>query len=1026
MQKKIYYKTRMALLSLIIAVLFLPERAFSQQLSLVASAAEKGSGVKAAKGPVQAREVTGRVTDNGGVALPGVSIAVKGTSRGTVTDADGSYSISAASGDVLVFSYIGFTAREVTVGNEATVDVALGENTKALEEVVVVGYGTQKRKDITGSVASVSAEDFADIPMPNIGAGLTGRIPGLDVVTSGAGPGATNQIQLRGQRSFTASNDPLIIVDGSPFYGSMNDINPYDIKSVDVLKDASSTAIYGARGANGVIIITTKRGITGPPKFMIESYAGPQMIYGRLPYANAEQYAEIGREAYRAIDGYPDTETNEQYDAVIFDQIELEAIKRGGKGLDYQDMLFQNGHQQKHQLSVMGGSEAVKYNFSGSYFNQEGIIPGEVFDRYSMRTNLDFTLSPLVTAGTSILLNYSLNQRKTGPGTLNQVFQSSPLGKLYEDDGTPRFTATLDGLVLNPMADYIWDSYRWDNKRWSGLVNAYAQVKILPELTYRLNLGTNFNLATIKESAGYYSLTRNLGTPTASIGNTVDNLKLYESILTYDKTFRDKHQITVTAVHGLQSSRIETSGAGVSDLPYELARYHNLGSASLVNAVNSNLIETDLLSYAGRVFYGYNSKYMLTLSIRADGASQFSENHKWGYFPSVALAYRISDESFMKRTQSWLSDLKLRLSYGVTGNQGISPYQTQGGLSRTVYSWNQAPGFGYRPTELVNRDLKWETTAVYNFGLDFGFFTGRLQGSLDIYNTNTYDLLMFRNLPITSGYEQVLQNVGRTNNKGIELGLSSVNISTPNFSWNTDFSFFHNRTKIVELYNGEVDDIGNRWFIGQPIQVYYDFKKIGIWQLNEEAEAATYGRQPGQIKVQDVDNDGAITDKDRVILGSRQPDFIANITNRFSYKSWDLSFQTYARWGGMTSVEGFAPFSKKRYNKMVFDYWTPSNPTNEYPRPNQLYEEGGLNGSTLTYRDASMISLRQLSLGYTIPKPFTEKLHISNARVFLSGENLAYWTKSELRDFNMKADWAGDVSPYPAIRTMTVGVNLSF
>ena len=977
--------------------------------------------------------VSGTITDSQGVPIPGVNVVEKNTTNGVAADFDGNYSIEVSGPEsILVFSSVGYARQEITIGQSSTISVVMQEDSESLDEVVVVGYGTQKRKDITGSVASVSTEDIADIPMTSIDGGLVGRIPGLDIVASGTGPGSSSQLQLRGQRSFTATNDPLIILDGSPYYGTLNDINPYDIESVDVLKDASSTAIYGARGANGVIIITTKRGVTGAPKFIFESFAGPITAYGTIPYANGLQYAEIAREAYRAIGDYPEGGINTEYDEIIFDEIEIETIRNGGKGLNYQDLLYENGIQQKHQLTVRGGSEAVKYNVSGNYFNQDGIIPGESFDRYSIRTNLDFTFSPIFTGGTSILLNHSLNQRRSS-AALFQAFQSSPLGKLYEDDGTPRFTATADGLLLNPLADYIYDSYRWDSKSWGAVLNVFGEAKITPDLTYRLNLGTNFKLQTAKESAGYYSLARNLGTATAQVDNLVDNLLLYESILTYNKLYNEKHQLTVTAIQGIQSTRIETSGAGVSDLPYEEARYHNLGSATLVNSVGSDLIETDLLSYAGRVFYGYDSKYLLTLSIRADGASQFSQDHKWGYFPSAAFAYRISDENFMKGAENWLDDLKIRLSYGVTGNQGISPYQTQGGVTRSAYSWNEAPGFGYYPTELENRSLKWETTAVYNLGLDFRLFNGRLTGSMDIYNTNTYDLLMFRKLPITSGFDQVLQNVGKTKNNGFELALNSVNIAGEDFNWQTDFTFFLNNTEIDELYNGKVDDVGNRWFIGEPIEVFYDFKKIGIWQENEAAEAASFGEDPGQIKVLDVDNDGAITDADRMVLGSPQPDFVSNITNSFKYKNFDFSFQTYIRWGGMSSIESFAPFSKKRYNKLVFDYWTPSNPTNDYPRPNQLYEGSGLYGSTLTYRDASLVSLRQISLGYRFPETLIEKTPLSSARLYLSAENLAFWTKSEMRDFNMQPDLIGTVvdgrrsiSSYPATRTVILGINIQF
>src|SRR5690606_7477772 len=346
---------------------------------------------------------------------------------------------------------------------------------------------------------------------------------------------------------------------------------------------------------------------------------------GTIPYADGLQYAELAREAYRTIGDYPEGGINDAYDEIIFDEIEIETIRKGGKGINYQDILYRHGIQQKHQLTVSGGTEKVKYNFSGSYFNQDGIIPGEGFDRYSLRSNLDFTFSPVFSAGASILLNHSLNQRKSN-GALFQAFQSSPLGKIYEDDGSPRFTATADGLLLNPMADFIYDSYRWDNKGWGAVLNVFAEAKISDELTYRLNLGTNFKLRTVKESAGYYSLARNLGTATAMVDNSVDNLLLYESILTYNKQFNEKHQLTLTAIQGIQTTRIETSGAGVSDLPFEDSRYHNLGSATLVNSVSSDMIETSLLSYAGRIFYGYDSKYLLTLSLRADGASQFSSD----------------------------------------------------------------------------------------------------------------------------------------------------------------------------------------------------------------------------------------------------------------------------------------------------------------------------------------------------------------------------------------------------------------
>lgn len=977
--------------------------------------------------------VRGNVSDAvSGESLTGVNIIVKGTTLGTLSDIDGNYSLAVPSlQDTLVYMFLGYHTLEVPINGRDLINVTLSVRIFSADEMIVVGYGSQRRSDITGSVASVSAETIAEIPITNLTDGIQGRIPGLDIISSGAGPGSENTLLLRGQRSFTASNDPLIILDGSPYYGSMNDINPNDVESVNVLKDASSTAIYGARGANGVIIVTTKRGAVSKPQFRLESYNGPISRYGRIPYALAQDYAEIAREAFRAVGAYPEG-YSAAHDAIIFDVIEQQSLARGGDGLDYQDMFFQVGGQQQHQLSVRGGTDIVKYNVSAGYFNNTGIIPGEEFNRYSLRTNLDFTLSDRISAGASILLNSTKNERKStrdtgnSGGALDQVFRSSPLGKLTDDEGNPTFQATLDGLVLNPFVDYDFDSYRWNRVGYGALINTFAIAQILPELTYRVNLGTNIRTAATSESAGSYSLRVQRGAPIAGIDREEDVLLLYESIVTYDKTFANAHQITLTGVHGIQTERELSSGAGVSGLPYEASRYYNLGSATNVTGVRSGLEETALLSYAGRFFYGYKSKYLVTLSIRADGASQFSPDNKWGYFPSVALAYNITEESFMDRTNDWLSELKFRAGYGETGNQAIRPYQTQGGLLRTAYNFGSTSAFGYRPIELSNRELKWETTAVYNFGIDFDLWSGRVSGSIDAYNTDTYDLLMFRFLPITSGFNQVLQNVGSTNNKGFEFSLSTVNIDKGDFRWSTDITYFRNKTKIVELYQGTEDDIGNRWFIGQPIDVIYDFKKIGIWQLNEAAEAARFGRKPGQIKLLDLNNDGRITDDDRMILGSRDPDFVANIGNRFNYKNWNLSFSTYIRYGGMTNVNGFAPFSKKRYNKIVFDYWTPNNPTNAYPRPDEDYEGPGLNGEVLGYRDATFVSLRFLSLGYQIPTSLLKRVNVARANVYISGENLMFWTKSEVREFNMKPDWSGDNLRYPATRTLAIGINIDF
>ena len=975
----------------------------------------------------QEKTITGKVTGTDNAPIPGVTIVVKGTTVGTVTDIDGNYSVDVSqNARTLVFTYIGMKSKEVEIGNQTNINVQLEPDVVGLDEVVVIGYGTQQRRDITGSVASVSSEDIQAMPISRLDAALQGSIPGLDVVATGHNPGDEASILLRGRRSFSASNSPLLILDGIPYYGDMKDINPYDIESIDVLKDASSTAIYGSRGANGVIIITTKRGEISKPRFTLDSYAGPTMIYGRLPYGNGDQYAERGREAYRAAGDYPDDgQPHPELDEQFFQAEEWENMQNG-TWWDYQDMLFQTGYKQKHQLSIDGGTQAVKYNFTGNVYDEEGILPGRVFDRYSIRSNLDINLSKKISVGTSILLSYSLRSRESNDGAVDQAYTNSPLGKPFEDDGSPRFNPVADGTRMLPTADYEFDSYRWDEKRWAANMAVFAQYAITDNLTYRLNLGADVNVRSTKESAGYYSISRNMGTPTASIDHSIYSRKTYESILTYDNTFGEDHHLTLTAVHGIQTQHGETSGVDVSDLPYETARYHNIGAASVINGVSSDLNEWSLLSYVGRVFYGFKGKYLFTGSIRADGASQFSPDNKWGYFPSAAIAWRISDEGFLAGASDWLSNLKLRLSYGVTGNQAIDPYVTQGGTERTTYAWDESAAFGYRSAELANKNLKWESTAVSNIGLDFAFFDGKINGNIEVYNTNTYDLLMERQLPINTGYISIIENVGKTRNRGFELGLNLVQIDKPNFSWHGDYSFYLNREEIVELYAGTEDDIGNGWFIGYPIHVYFDKKKIGIWQSDEATEAATYDRVPGDIKLLDLDNSGGYNDADRMILGDREPDFVLQTTQRWSYKNWDFSAIGYLRWGNMIQVDDFDPHSQKRYNQLVFDYWTPTNPTNSYPRPNEN-REGTLDGGTLRYRDGSFFKLRQVSLAYNFPQTLMQQTFLSSARIYVTAENPWYWTKSEMDDMNIDPEDNENIgTPYPAQRSFILGINVSF
>ncbi len=967
---------------------------------------------------VQRRTVTGVVKDASGNPVIGAGVVEKGTTNGTVTNLDGQFSIQAYTGAVLEVSCIGYKTVSVTAGN-ASLTIIMEEDYEALDETVVIGYGTQKKRDLTGAVASVSEEAFSSLAITDITQALAGRVAGLDIVSANVDPGSTGSILMRGHRSFKASNDPLIILDGITFGGSLNDINPYDIKSMDVLKDASSTAIYGSRGANGVIIITTKRGDAGRPTVKYEGQVGLQVPLHQ-PWMNAEQWTNRMREGGRAtgLSG----EALEAYVQKRIGDSEWNYYKKGGD-TDWQKLLLQNGFRHKHQLTLTGGSDRVKYNVAGNFNSNEGIVPTRKFDRLTLTPSLDINVTDNLTVGLSTLLAYSNRHSRVSGNAYGDARKMPATAFPYDDEGNLIVRASnTASWYKNPLTELETDSYRAENKTYSAYINGYLNWQILPSLTYRLNLGADISSNSDKEAAMSETPARHGDGDIASIAQTSTVRRSIENILTWDKTF-DVHHVTLTGIQSWQDSHMEYSYFAVNQIPYFTALWNNIGAAAGISSYSSNLEEWKLSSFAARAFYSLKDRYLLTATVRADGASQFAPGHKWGFFPSVAFGWRISEEPWMQGTKSWLSNLKLRLSYGVSGNQAIAPYQTQGALTSTKYSFDESEGLGMRPGDLANQNLKWEKTAVYNIGLDFGFLKGRISGSLELYQSNTTDLLLPRMLPITTGFTSTLENVGATKNRGIELTLNTVNVVKPEFSWNTDLTFYLNREQIVELYNGAVDDIGNQWFIGHPINVFYTYNWLGVWQNNEEAEAAKFARKPGQIKTEDRDKSGTVNDADRMIVGSTQPDFVANMVNRFRWKNWDLSFEMGMRWGQMVNSGQLSQESATNGNVLNINYWTPENGSNEYPRPDEN-AQSYLQGEVLGYRDGSFIRLKNLSLGYTFPQRILKGSPLSALRIYATGQNLYTWSRAGLSQrFKIDPETG---SGYPIVNTFTLGVNVSF
>ncbi|MEZ0483792.1 SusC/RagA family TonB-linked outer membrane protein [Fibrella aquatica] len=979
----------------------------------------------------QERMITGRVSDEQ-ISLPGVTVTVKGSTRGTTTDSEGTYRISVPNDQaVLVFSSVGFSSQELVVGNRSSINVTLTNDERALNEVVVVGYGTQKKSQLTGAISSISAKQIVELPITNARQALQGRAAGVDVVQSGSRPGAGVTVRIRARRSINASNDPLYVVDGIPLAGGIDDINPNDITGMEVLKDASATAIYGSRGANGVVIVTTKRGKPGQTVVSLDSYYGISQPLSLIDVMDGPQFAEYKRESRRAINAYTT-------DAALFEPIELDGITNG-RTTDYQSYLLRTGSIQSHQVGVSGGNEKTQFAISGNYFQDVGIIKNQDFTRYTFRINLDHQITKRVKVGISSLGVYSLQNGEVF-NPYGGALQENPLGKPYDDNGNLIFLPTSDGLRTNPIAEVIPGAQIDLNKRIRLFNSVYGEWNILDGLRYRVNFGPDFTNRRLGRFTASQTNARRGGDPTAFTLYEYGFNYTLENILTYDKTFKGVHNLNLTALQSIQQDDIERGQMSVTGIPAETQQYFNLGEATLINSIGTDVSRWTLNSYMARLNYAYNDKYLFTLTGRYDGSSRFGTNTKYGFFPSAALGWNLSEEPFLK-TVAWVDQLKLRASYGSIGNTAINPYQTQTLLGRTTYAFGTTPAYGYRPGTIGNSDLKWETTTTANIGLDFSLFQGRLSGAIEAYRANTSDLLLQDQLPLTSGFGSVLRNVGRTRTDGLEISISTVNVASKSgFRWTTDIQWAKNREAIVELFNGKVDDIGNARFIGQPITAYFDYKKIGIWQAGEESQAASFGRKVGEIKVEDNNGrtpdgkltgqpDGKINADDRLIIGSQVPDFTAGVTNRFSYKGLDFSFFVYARVGS-TFRSGFhTAFNSLagRYNNLDIDYWTPNNPTNEFPRPNQN-QEAPVFQSTLQYFSGTFLKVRNINLGYTFPETLTSRIKLSALRLYASAQNPFNFSeyRSKYKGIDNESFDIVDQNQSPTVKQFTVGINAKF
>lgn len=978
----------------------------------------------------QQRTVTGTVTTTDGEELPGVSVLVSGTTSGTITDMDGNYTLSVEGDDArLIFSFIGFEQKEVAVGSRSVVDVTMTDDLVSLDEVVVVGYGAVKKSDLTGSVSSVKAEEIAAFPALSAVQTLQGRAAGVQIQSNNGGqPGADYSIKIRGGTSINASSDPIRVVDG--FVGAEMP-PPEDIASIEILKDASATAIYGSRGANGVILITTKRGKAGKTKINFNSSYTTQSVLNELDLLNGEEFGDYMRQLTPAYEG-------------------------GGANTNWQEEIYQTGIIANNQLSITGGNENLRYYVSGTYFDQQGVVIGSGYNRYSVNSNMDIQANDFLKLGVSLYGRRSTSEGVTTQensggagqaGVISSAFRFNPDLGIYHPDGTYT-TSTIGDEIDNPYA--LATAYERERVTDRFQTNNYAEVEIADWLTFKSTLGLTYNNW---RNGEYYPSSLIAGASQNGLAE-METMKqtsvLSENYFTINKTVGD-HSLTWVNGYSYQHNQSERFNAGNRQFINDAAGYWGLGNGSDPLVPGSSITESVIKSYYSRANYSFLNRYILTMTARYDGASNFAAKNKWAFFPSAALAWDMKGESFLDPVD-FISQWKWRVSYGVTGNQAIGPYQSLAELASIYHSNGDQLQNALKVDNLANDQLTWESTTQFDIGADIGIYDGRVNLTVDYYRMETQDLLVQRQLPSYVGVSSQWQNIGRLENKGVELSLNTRNFVGP-FTWDTDFNISFNRNKILELpdhadefYNSAPGHflLSNTGILreGEAVGSFYGFIYDGIYQAGDEfLPGSGFEQEAGGERFQDISGpdgvpDGELTNDDRTIIGNPNPDFIWSMNNTFTYKGFDLNVFFQGSQGNemlnYTLMELDILTGQNNATKAALDAWTPTNPNTDVPKVTGTRSK---RVSTRWVYDASYIRLKNVALGYTFPKALLAKAKISSLRMYVSAQNLLTFTEypgldpevgyrnsNNSRNGNLMVGL--DYGSYPNVRAFTFGINL--